>query len=130
MAIVTGSFTMSGNGEAGAGLQYPWSMDVRYQTTGSFSMFNYGEGNATTKNSMVGFQLGNYVAPFNQREIAAYVSGSNVATNPPNWAFGPNNLGYTLTLSGQGIIRGFGLTSGNTSLQSQYNCIYETTPSK
>jgi hypothetical protein len=59
-----------------------------------------------------------------------YVSGSLVSTNPPSFNDGPVNFGYTLTLSGEGILRGFGLTQGTTALQSQYDCIYETTPSK
>ncbi len=132
MAIETGSFTLSGNAEAGAGLQYGWSMDVRYQTTGSIQLFGYNAPTpATTKNALVGFELGNFVSPFNNREVSLYVSGSNVATNPPFTVSNfPGNLGYTLTLSGVGRIRAFGYgTYGTAAQQAQYNCIYETTPS-
>jgi hypothetical protein len=128
VSIVTGSFTLSGTS---AGPEYDWSMNVNYLNTGSLSLFNYSLGNATTKNSLVGFGLGNFISPFGAREVNLYVSGSNIATNPPFTANGfPGNLGYTLTLSGVGIIRGFGLTQGSTALQSQYNCIYDTIPSK
>ena len=59
------------------------------------------------------------------------VSGSQVAVNPPILNGGPWNFGYTLTLSGVGIIRGFSYEgTGTTAQQAQYNCIYETTPSK
>jgi len=132
MAIETGSFTLSGAGRD-ANLDYPWSMNVKYQTTGSISLFNYNAPTpATTKNALVGFELGNFVSPFNYREVSAYVSGSLLAVNPPYTSAGaPANLGYTLTLSGEGRIRAFGYgTRGTTEQQSQYNCIYETTPSK
>lgn len=131
IAIETGSFTLSGAGRD-ANLDYPWSMTVKYENTGSLSMFNYSLGNATTKNSLVGFELGNFVSPFNRREVYAYVSGSNVAVNPPYTDINaPDNLGYTLTLSGEGRLRAFGYgTYGTSAQQSQYNCIYETTPSK
>jgi len=125
LAITTGSFNVSGTSGG-----YGWSMDVRYLNSGSVDCFNYHLDNATTKNSIVGFGLGAYSSPGNFREVAFYVSGSNVATNPPYWSNGPSNLGYTLTLSGQGVLRGFGLVQGDTSLQSQYNCIYDTIPSK
>jgi hypothetical protein len=131
MAIETGSFTLSGAGRD-ANQDYPWSMNVGYQTTGSISLFNYDAPTpATTKNALVGFELGTFVAPFGEREVSLYVSGSNVATNPPYTAANaPRNLGYTLTLSGVGRIRAFGYgTYGTAGQQSQYNCIYETTPS-
>jgi hypothetical protein len=126
VSIVTGSFTLSGVGKDDS--DHPWSMNVNYLNTGSISLFNYGLGAATTKNSLVGFGLGTYQV--SAREVLLYVSGSNIATNPPAWTDGPPNLGYTLTLSGVGVLRGFGVTQGSTALQSQYNCIYETTPSK
>jgi hypothetical protein len=125
-SIVTGSFTLSGVGKDDS--DHPWSMNVRYENTGSINLFNYGLGAATTKNSLVGFGLGTF--QISAREVLLYVSGSNIATNPPAWVDGPPNLGYTLTLTGQGIIRGFGLTQGSTALQSQYNCIYDTIPTK
>ena len=125
-SIVTGSFTLSGVGKDDS--DHPWSMNVSYLNTGSLSLFNYGLGAATTKNSLVGFGLGTF--QISSREVSLYVSGSNIATNPPAWTDGPPNLGYTLTITGEGIIRGFGLTQGSTALQSQYNCIYDTTPSK
>jgi hypothetical protein len=128
ISIVTGSFTLSGTS---ANPEYGWSMNVNYLNTGSLSLFNYSLGAATTKNSLVGFGLGNFTSPFGSREVNLYVSGSNIATNPPFTQNGfPANLGYTLTLSGVGTLRGFGITQGSVALQSQYNCIYETTPSK
>jgi len=133
MAIETGSFTLNGNAEVGGGLQYGWSMNVGYQTTGSISLFNYDAPTpATTKNSLIGFELGNFISPFNNREVYLYTSGSQLAVNPPFTVSNfPANLGYTLTLSGVGRIRAFGYgTYGTAAQQAQYNCIYETTPSK
>jgi hypothetical protein len=131
LAIETGSFVLSGAGRDNNN-DYPWSLTVRYENTGSFSIYNYTANNATTKNSLIGFELGNFVSPFNYREVSAYASGSLVAVNPPYTAANaPGNLGYTLTLSGIGRIRAFGYaTYGTTAMQNQYNCIYETTPSK
>jgi hypothetical protein len=123
MAIVTGSFTMSGNDSGSA-----WSFDVRYQTTGSYQAFGFASGSATTKNALVGFQIGPYIPASFVTQMPIYVSGSGVGLG--TWAGSHTGLGQTLTITGQGIIRGFGLVSGDTSLQSQYNCIYDTTPSK
>jgi hypothetical protein len=127
MSIVTGSFVLSGQPTGQAG----WSFTDRYTTTGSAEVFNYVLDAATNKNGLVGFALGAYVSPFNSREVLFYVSGSNVATNPPytpnNY---PDNLGATLTLSGVGIIRSFGTGYGTTAQQTLYNCLYGTTPSK
>ena len=132
LSIVTGSFSLSGvNKLAGGSFNSPWSLNVsNLNNTGSISAFNYSNSNATTKNALVGISIGTYVAPYGQQDIALYVSGSQIANNPPSWAYAPHNFGYTLTLSGEGIIRGFSYgTRGDTALQSQYNCIYETTPS-
>jgi hypothetical protein len=135
LAITTGSFSLSGNASNGQG----WSVSSAYTNSGSANLtFSGGGGtsftyqNETTKNSMIGFALGSFVGPFNRRDVTYYVSGSAIATNPPFTSFSfPFDLGYTLTLSGVGIIRGFSYeTPGTTALQSQYNCIYETTPSK
>ena len=104
-------------------------MTIRYENTGSIEVPNYTLNNATTKNSLVGLSTGVYIPASQATELNLYVSGSNIATNPPYVSGGPWNFGYTLTLSGVGIIRGFGLTQGTTALQGQYNCIYETIPS-
>jgi hypothetical protein len=128
IAIVTGSFQLSGTNSIGNGST--WAMTVRYENTGSIDAFNYKAFNATTKNAIVALQPGAYVPAAQSTNMEVWVSGSILATNPPVWSDGPVNFGTTLTLSGQGIIRGFGLTVGSTALQSQYNCIYDTTPSK
>lgn len=127
-SIVTGSFTLSGVNKAAPGND-AWSMTIRYENTGSIEVPNYILNNATTKNSLVGLSTGVYIPASQATELNLYVSGSNIATNPPYVSGGPWNFGYTLTLSGVGIIRGFGLTQGTTALQGQYNCIYETIPS-
>jgi hypothetical protein len=129
IAITTGSFTLSGTNAIGN--KTGWSMNVKYENTGSIETFNYKLNNATTKNALVGLQPGVYIPASQANEMIVYVSGSQVAVNPPSWNDGPVNFGYTLTLSGQGIIRAFGYQSvGSANQQSQYNCIYETTPSK
>lgn len=129
LAIVTGSFTVSGINNVGN--QTAWSMTVRYENTGSIQTFNYTLNNATTKNALVGLQPGVYIPASQRTEMIVYVSGSQVAVNPPSWPDGPVNFGTTLKLAGQGIIRAFGYdTVGSTNQQSLYNCIYETTPSK
>jgi len=129
LAIVTGSFTMEGTNAIGN--QTPWSFTVRYENTGSINTFNYQINNATTKNALVGLTPGVYIPAAQETEMIVYVSGSQAAVNPPTWTDGPVNFGYTLKLSGQGIIRGFGFeTYGTAAQQAQYNCIYETTPSK
>jgi hypothetical protein len=128
LSIVTGSFTVSGTNSIGNGRT--WAMTVRYENTGSIEAFNYKAFNATTKNALVGLSVGVYIPASQTTAMNIYVSGSLIANNPPEWSDGPVNFGTTLTLTGQGIIRGFGLTQGNTTLQSQYDCIYETTASK
>jgi hypothetical protein len=135
LSIVTGSFTISG--DAGG---YGWSISSAWPSFNSGSTnLSFGGGGATSftydnqtnKNSLVGFALGSFVSPFGRREVTYSVSGSAIATNPPFTSFGfPSNLGSTLTLSGQGIIRAFGLNQGSINSQAQYNCIYESTPSK
>jgi hypothetical protein len=124
MAIVTGSFGLSGDG---------WGMTVRYENTGSIEVPNYILNNATTKNACVGLQNNSFVGPGGEREMTLFVSGSNVATNPPYWA-GGTNLGSYITLSGVGIIRAFGYgyfgSSEGLGNQDLYNCIYESIPSK
>lgn len=129
IAIVTGSFQLSGRNAAGN--QTNWAMTVRYENTGSIQTFNYTLNNATTKNALVGLQTGVYVPASQATTMIVSVSGSQVAVNPPSWDDGPVNFGTTLTLSGVGIIRGFSYQgTGTTAQQAQYNCIYETTPSK
>jgi len=133
IAIETGSFILNGQNQIGN--KTSWNMAVRYETTGSIrtQFFNstYQIDNATTKNALVGIEPGVYIPASQATEMKIYVSGSQVAVNPPSWSDGPVNFGYTLTLSGQGIIRGFGYdTVGSANQQAQYNCIYETTPSK
>ena len=129
IAIVTGSFTLSGTNSVGN--QTGWSMNVRYENTGSIQTFNYKLDNATTKNALVGLQPGVYIPASQATEMIVSVSGSQVAVNPPSWNDGPVNFGTRLTLSGVGIIRGFSYQgTGTTAQQAQYNCIYETTPTK
>jgi len=133
IAITTGSFTLSGTNAIGN--KTGWSMNVRYENTGTIStrFFNdtFNVNNATTKNSLVGIQPGVYIPASQATEMKLYVSGSQIAVNPPSWSDGPVNFGYTLKLEGQGIIRGFGYdTVGSGNQQLQYNCIYDTTPSK
>ena len=129
MNIVTGSFTLSGNSGGIA-----WSMTNRYTNTGSVDLFNYHADNITNKNGDVGFQIGSGVGPFGGREVSLYITGSNIATNPPTWTSGPTTLGSSITLNGEGIIRafGYGYFGDNVGLgnQNMFNCIYETTPSK
>tara|TARA_R110000868_G_scaffold133859_5_gene345613 strand:- start:805 stop:2109 length:1305 start_codon:yes stop_codon:yes gene_type:complete len=118
IAIVTGSFQIG-------------ALTVRYENTGSLSVYNYAVNDITTKNALVGYALGTYVSPFGRKDVSVNVSGSQIANNPPSVAGAPPNFGNILTLTGEGIIRGFGYgTAGSVALQSQYNCIYETTPSK
>jgi hypothetical protein len=76
--------------------------------------------------------IGSYFPSAQKTAINVYATGSFLAGNPPTVNGAPWNFGYVLTLSGVGIIRGFGYqTAGNdVPLQSLYNCIYDTTPSK
>jgi hypothetical protein len=137
LAIVSGSFSISGTNQDGNG----WSLSSAYDIPGSGSAnISFGGGGATsftyqnqpTKNSMIGMRLESPSGPFGRREVTYFVSGSGIATNPPFTSQQWNgNLGTNLTLSGVGIIRGFSYeTPGDLNLQSQYNCIYDTTPSK
>jgi hypothetical protein len=133
IAIVTGSFGLGGvNKLPGGSFDSGWSLNVSHlDNTGSVSAFNYSATNVTTKNSLVGLSIGTFVSPFGTQDMEIHVSGSLLANNPPNWTFAPHNFGYTLTLTGEGIIRGLSYDSrGTTEQQSQYNCIYETIPSK
>jgi hypothetical protein len=132
LAIVTGSFSLSGVNKAqGGSFDTGWDLSVRYLNSGSISAMGYQINNATTKNTLVGMEIGSYVSPFGTQDMTVYASGSQIANNPPNWAYAPHNFGYVLTLTGQGIIRGFSYQGyGSTAQQSQYNCIYETTPTK
>lgn len=129
MNIVTGSFTLSGNSGGIA-----WSMTNRYTNTGSVDLFNYHADNITNKNGDVGFEVGSGVGPGGGREVSLYITGSNIATNPPTWTSGPTTLGSSITLNGEGIIRAFGYgyfgSSEGLGNQSMFNCIYDTTPSK
>jgi hypothetical protein len=136
LAIVSGSFSISGTNQDGNG----WSLSSAYDIPGSGSAnISFGGGggtsftypNETTKNSMIGMQILPTSGPFGRREVTYFVSGSGIATNPPFTSLQWNgDLGTTLTLSGVGIIRGFAYTTpGNLNLQSQYNCIYDTIPS-
>lgn len=128
MAIVTGSFTLSGISE-GIG----WNMTVSHQGTGTIQVPNYTLNNATTQNTVVGLENTSFTAPGPTRAMSLYVSGSLIANNPPYWA-GPSSLGSSITLSGVGVIRAFGYgyfgSPGGLGNQNLYNCIYESTPSK
>jgi hypothetical protein len=131
LAIVTGSFTLSGINQAYGYPTDAWSLNVKYENTGSIQAPGYRMDNATTKNALVGFRPGVYIPASQKTEGILFVSGSTVAVNPPILNGGPWNFGYVLTLSGQGIIRGFSYQGvGSVNQQSQYNCIYDTTPSK
>ena len=133
LSIVTGSFTLNGNTGT-----YGWSLSSTYFDTGSTNISfggggatSYTSDNETNKNSLVGFLLGTFVSPFDRRDVSYVVSGSLIATNPPFTSFGfPLYLGNTMTLSGVGIIRSFGYGAGSTAQQTQYNCLYGTTPKK
>jgi hypothetical protein len=131
LAIVTGSFSLSGVNKARPGDQ-GWNLSVAYLNSGSLNAVGYQIDDATTKNAMVGMGIGGYFPSSQKTAINVYATGSFLAGNPPTVDGAPWNFGYVLTLSGQGIIRAFGYqTAGNdVPLQNQYNCIYETTPSK
>ena len=130
LSIVTGSFSLSGINKARPGDQ-AWDLSVAYLNSGSINAVGYQIDNATTKNALVGMQPTGYFPSSQKTSIGVYVSGSLVANNPPTVDGGPWNFGYILTLSGVGIIRGFSYEgTGTTAQQAQYNCIYDTTPSK
>lgn len=129
LSIVTGSFGLNGEADRGDGQMLGWGLSNQFGPIGEVSTFGTTLTNTTSKNALVGIAVGSYVSPFQNRDIAIIISGSQIANNPPNWFQGPNNLGYSITLSGEGIIRGFGTGAGGTAQQSKYNCIYETTAS-
>lgn len=125
LGIVTGSFQVTGSASSGQN----WSLLVSYQNTGSIAIFGTTQGDWTTKNALVGIKLGTYVSPGNFRDIYTFTSGSNVATGSTPINF-PYDLGTEFTLQGEGIIRSFGFPEGTTSQQTQYNCLYGSTPKK
>lgn len=140
LGIVTGSFTLEGSFNVGLDV-YNWSLSSIYTNTGSVNLqFDTNGGGAatdytynaeTTKNSLVGFQLDSYTGPFGERAVTYAVSGSLISYNPPVTSQGfPLQLGTSVTLSGVGIIRAFGFESGSAAQQTEYNCLYSTTPSK
>jgi len=131
LAITTGSFTLNGVNKGFPG-DSPWNLSVAHEGVGSINAVGYQINNATTKNALVGMGIGGYFPSAQKTAMNVYVSGSFVAGNPPTVNGAPWNLGYTLTLSGEGIIRGFSYESAGNSIsqQDQYNCIYDTTPSK
>ena len=140
LAIVTGSFTLSGVAFDG-GNSYEWSLEsekfgtsnveLRFSTNGAGGATLYQRTNETNVDSLVGFELGTFVGPFNRREVLYFVSGSFIQSNPPQTSFNfPLDLGTTFTLSGNGIITEFGEGSGSVDIQTQYNCLNGSTPSK
>jgi hypothetical protein len=130
LAIVTGSFSLSG-ANAGSPFGVGWNLSVAHEGVGSINAVGYQIDNATTKNTLVGMSVGGYFPSAQKTAINVYASGSFIAGNPPTVNGGPWNFGSTLQLDGVGIIRAFSYGEvGSTQLQSQYNCIYESTPSK
>ena len=136
LGIVTGSFRISGSSTPPGG---NWYITSEYETTGSITLQVGTTGGAeafeyngeTTKNSLVGFELGTFVSPFNRRDVTLQISGSSIATNPPYTSFNfEYTLGSTFELRGEGIIRSFGTGPGTVSQQTQFNCLYGSTPSK
>jgi hypothetical protein len=127
IGIVSGSFSLIGNNP-------DWDVLVATGApvgyTGSYIDSNFGVhyilDNQSVVNNLVGIKLSTFVGPFDERTYGIYVSGSLIASNPPNWPSGPYSLGDTLTISGEGIIRTFGTPEGTTEQQSQYNCLYGT----
>jgi hypothetical protein len=131
IAIVSGSFKLSGNN--GNSPFQPWNFITAHDgNTGTIIINNDSTFvGQTTKNSLVGLGIGAYFPSSQKTALFLTVSGSSVAGNPPVLNGGPWNFGSNFTLEGEGIIRGFSVvTDGTVALQSQYNCIYETTPSK
>jgi hypothetical protein len=140
LGIVTGSFTLAGTFVVGPDT-YAWSLSSIYENSGSSNLAfstnggggatNYTYNAQTTKNSLVGFQLDSYTGPFTERAVTYAVSGSLISYNPPVTSYGfPLQLGTTVTLSGVGVIRVFGFESGSVAQQTQYNCLYGSTPTK
>jgi hypothetical protein len=130
LAIVTGSFSLSG-ANAGSPFGAGWSLSVAHEGVGSINAVGYQINNATTKNTLVGMSVGGYFPSAQKTAINVYASGSFIAGNPPTVNGAPWNFGSTLQLDGVGIIRAFSYGEvGSSELQSQYNCIYDTTPSK
>lgn len=131
-SLVTGSFSISGTASGSA-----WSMTLAENNTGSLDVL-FGGGGAipyhyddfTSKNTLVGVTIGSGVSPFGRRSVDVYASGSLFSSNPPDTGIGfPYSLGYTFTISGQGILRAFGEGTGSVSQQTEYNCLYGTIPS-
>lgn len=137
LSAVTGTFTLSNTDTEG---EY-WYLGINVENSASIDLQVGYPGNGaqdfhydtmTARNSLVGITLGNFISPFNRREVFLSISGSLYGVNPPytNFSF-PNSLGTTVTLSGVGIIRSFGTdTTGSVAQQTQYNCLYGSTPSK
>lgn len=136
LTAVTGNFTLTG-GDTGAGTSWYLGINVANTASVDLQIGNGGGAQAfhydtmTAKNSIVGVQLGNYISPFNRREVSLQISGSLYAINPPytNQNY-PGTLGTYVTLSGVGVIRSFGIESGSAAQQTQYNCLYGSTPKK
>jgi hypothetical protein len=127
LGIVSGSFTMSGN----AGGSFPWSMNITSDNNSGSILIDFpgseGEYSLTPTNivdEIVGIKLDTFVSPFSDRPYFVYISGSQVAHNPPVAEDYPYSLGGTFTLSGEGYIRSFGLGDGTGGQQTQYDCYY------
>jgi hypothetical protein len=140
LAIVTGSFTLSGVAFDG-GNSYEWAVksekigtsyfQIDFSTNGAGGATTFSGSNVTNVDSLLGIELTTGVGPFNRRNVAFYVSGSFISQNPPVTSFNfPYDLGSTFTLSGEGIITEFGEGSGSVDIQTQYNCLNGSTPSK
>jgi hypothetical protein len=130
LAIVTGSFTLYGVNKARP-FDAGWNLSVAHEGVGSINAVGYQINNATTKNALVGMSIGGYFPSAQATAINVYATGSFIAGNPPTVDGAPWNFGYVLTLEGQGIIRGFSYQGvGSAAQQAQYNCIYDSTPSK
>jgi hypothetical protein len=130
LAIVTGSFTLYGVNKARP-FDAGWFLTVAHEGVGTINAVNYQINNATTKNTLVGMSIGGYFPSSQKTSIDVWASGSFIAGNPPTVDGAPWNFGYVLTLQGQGIIRGFSYQGqGSAAQQAQYNCIYDSTPSK
>jgi hypothetical protein len=129
LAIVTGSFEVSGVNTARPGNE-PWNLAVSYLDSGSLNVVGFKLEEVTAKDAIVGIKIGSYFPGSQQTSIDVYVSGSYYTGNPPVVDGAPWNLGTTFLLQGEGIIRSFGFPEGTTSQQTQYNCLYGSTPSK
>ena len=132
IGIVTGSFELSGV----TAPSNNWRLTSQYYGTGSAILQvgsgapNYVFGDFTSKNTIVGFLVRGTTSPFGERDVTLKASGSIVSdTLSTNTGFA-YSLGDTLTLRGEGIIRSFGWAEGTLSQQTQFNCLYGSTPSK